>query len=65
MRPFEDLKATREKGLGIYDRPYASCGFWLQERTPEQLRGEDGEWHVEQAVEPKVIEVNNDSSATP
>ena len=39
---FEDLKAAREKGLGIYALPYAFSGRWLEERTQERFKGEAG-----------------------
>jgi len=54
----EDLKAAQKEGLGIYAMPFAPCAMlfgrwrrigwknicklWLEERTPEQLKGEGG-----------------------
>ena len=38
----EDLKAAQKEGVSIYAMLYAVCWLWLQERTPEQLKGEEG-----------------------
>jgi len=50
----EDLKAAQKEGLGIYAMLYALrkwrrigwknvCKLWLEERSPEQLKGEGNE----------------------
>ena len=38
----EDLKAAQKEGVGIYAMLYAVCWLWLQERTPEEVKGERG-----------------------
>jgi hypothetical protein len=38
----EDLKAAQKEGLSIYAMRFALCCIWLEERTPEQLKGEGG-----------------------
>ena len=38
----EDLKAAQKEGVSIYAMLYAVCWLWLQERTPEEVKGERG-----------------------
>ena len=43
----EDLRAAQKEGLSIYAMLSALCpmpgyGLWLEERSPEQLKGEGG-----------------------
>jgi len=53
IAPLEDLKTAQKEGVSIYAMLYALrkwrkigwknvCKLWLQECTPEQLKGENG-----------------------
>ena len=36
----EDLKAAQKEGVSIYAMLYAVYWLWLQDRTPEEVKGE-------------------------
>jgi hypothetical protein len=56
---FIKLEKTLLRLPGTHSSFYATCGLWLEERTPEQLKGEDEEWHVQLTGEVKGKEAGN------
>ena len=67
----EDLKAAQKEGVSIYAMLYAVYWLWLQERTPEKLKGEgNGNSSNQEKVRglnniPKVIGLVKDEDLTP